>query len=74
MPDPRGKSMSIHLFIEAYHDGDKISRRSQTGILRFYNRMPVMWFGKKKNLVQSSTFVSKFTSMKIAVDMTQAMR
>ena len=72
--DPRGNSMSVFVFIDAYHSGDKVSIRSQTGILIFCNRASVMWFSKKYNLVQTSTFGSDFTAMKIIVEITQALR
>ena len=66
--------MSIHVFIDEYHFGDKVSRRSQAGILMFFNRETIMWFSKKQNLVQTSTFGSDFTATKQAVEMTQNLR
>ena len=66
--------MSVFVFIDAYHSGDKVSIRSQTGILIFCNRASVMWFSKKYNLVQTSTFGSDFTATKQAVEMTQNLR
>ena len=71
MTGSRGKSVSVHLFIDAEYSTDKVSRMSQIGILVFLNRAPVMWSIKKQNLVQNSTFGSEFPLMKQAVDMTQ---
>ena len=74
MTDQKGKSTSFHVFVDIYPTGDKVSRMSQTWIIMFCNREPIMWFIKKKNLVQTSTFVSEFTATKIAVEMTQYLR
>ena len=59
--------MSIHFFFDSDHAGDKVTRRSQTGVLIFINRDPILWFSNKYNLVQTSTFGSEFTAMNQAV-------
>ena len=64
--------MSFHILIDSDHAGDKVTRRSQTGVLIFINKAPILWFSKKKNSVQTSTFGSEFTAMNQAVEMTQA--
>jgi hypothetical protein len=40
MPKPKGNSMSIHCFVDASHGSDKVTRRSQTGILIFVTGRP----------------------------------
>ena len=67
MPKPRGKIMTTHCFVDANHAADKVTRRSQTGILIFCNRAPILWFSKRQNSVESSTFGSEFTALKNAV-------
>jgi hypothetical protein len=74
MPAPRGKHMTTHCFVDANHAGDTETRRSQTGILLFCNRAPIIWFSKRQNSVEASTFGSEFTAMKNAVEMIEAMR
>jgi hypothetical protein len=74
MPAPRGKCMTTHCFVDANHAGDTETRRSQTGILLFCNRAPIIWFSKRQNSVEASTFGSEFTAMKNAVEMIEAMR
>ncbi len=54
--------------------GDTETRRSQTGILLFCNKAPTMWFSKRQNSVEASTFGSEFTAMKNAVEMIEALR
>ena len=74
MPRPRGKTLSTHCFVYASHDGDKVTRRSMTGILIFVNRAPIIWHSKRHNCVETSTFGSEFTAMKNAVELIAALR
>ena len=74
MPPSRGNLMSTHCFVDANHAGDTETRRSQTGILLFCNRAPTIWFSKRQNSVEASTFGSEFTAMKNAVEMIEALR
>lgn len=73
-PEPRGRAMSTHCFVDANHAADKITRRSQSGILIFCNRAPIMWYSKRQNSVETSTFGSEFSALKQAVEMVQGLR
>ena len=44
--EPRGKEMGIHCFVDASHTSDKVTRRSQTGILVFLNKVPIVFISK----------------------------
>ena len=74
MPVPRGNPMSTHCFVDASHDSDHANRRSQTGILIFCNKATIIWFSKRQNTVEASTFGSKFQAMKKAVELTEALQ
>ena len=74
IPKPRGKIMTTHCSVDANHAADKVTRRSQTGILIFCNRDPILWFSKRHNSVESSTFGSEFTTLKNAVELVTAIR
>ena len=74
MPEPRGKAVACHCFVDADHAGDRVTRRSHTGILIFLNRAPIIWFSKKQNTVETSTFGSEFVAMKTAVELIEALR
>ena len=67
--EPIGNEMGIHCFVDASHASDKVTRRSQTGILIFLNKAPIVFFSKRQNLVETSTFGSEFTAMKQAVEL-----
>ena len=73
MPPPRGHAVLTHCFVDSDHAGDKVTRRSQTGLLWFVNRAPVVWYSKRQNMVETSTFGSEFIAMKTAVEQIEAL-
>jgi hypothetical protein len=52
MPEPMGKTVEIHCFVDADHAGNLATRRSHTGILvfLFLNKSPTVWYSKQQNL------------------------
>ena len=60
MPRPRGNPMSTHCFVDASHGSDRTTRRSQTGILIFCNKAPIVWFSRRQNTVETSTSGASF--------------
>ena len=50
------------------------TRRSQTGLLLFANRLQVTWFSKRQNTVGMSTFGSEFIATKTVVEHIEALR
>ena len=73
MPKPLGKSINITCFVDADHAGNKITRRSHTGIIIYVNSAPIIWYSKRQNTVESSTFGSEIIAMKQASDMIEAL-
>jgi hypothetical protein len=39
-PEPRGKPVQINCFVDADHAGNKVTRRSHSGILIYLNSAP----------------------------------
>jgi len=74
LPPPVGKSVSIHCFVDASHADNQANRQSQTGILIFLNRAPIIWYSKKQKTVKTATFGSKIIAMQIAVEVIQGLR
>jgi hypothetical protein len=74
MPEPRGNTMATHCFVDASHGSDRVTRRSQTGVLLFCNKAPIIWFSKRQNTVETSAFGSEFQAMKNAVELVEALR
>ena len=65
---PKVNCMLAQFFVDANNSGDTGTRRSQTGILLFYNNAPIIWSIKMQNPVETSIFRSEFTEMKNALD------
>lgn len=68
MPPPRGQSVTITGFVDASHAANKVTRRSHTGFLIFLNRAPILWYSKRQNTVESSTFSSEFLALKACTE------
>ena len=69
MPEPLGLPVEISCFVDADHAGNLLTRRSQSGVLIFLNKAPIVWYSKRQNMVESSTFASEFVAMHIATDL-----
>jgi len=73
-PEPRGNDVVVSCFVDADHAGNKITRRSHTGIILFCNQAPIIWFSKRQNTVEISTFGSEFIAASISVERLEALR
>jgi hypothetical protein len=73
-PQPRGKAVVMSCFVDADHAGNKITRRSHTGVIIFCNRAPILWFSKRQNTVETSSFGSEFVAARIAVELIEGLR
>ena len=74
MPEPRGNYVTTSCFVDADLAGNKVTRRSQTGVLIFVNQAPIHYYSKKQPTVEISTFGAEFCAMKVAVEMIEALR
>ena len=74
MPEPRGEPIQMTTFVDSDHAGDKVTRRSRTGVLIYLNRSPIVWYSKKQNSIETSSFGSEFTAMKTAVEISEGLR
>jgi hypothetical protein len=73
-PAPLGKPVELRCFVDADHAGDKLTRRSRTGIIIFINSAPIVWYSKKQNTVETSSFGSEFVALKVATEMLRGLR
>lgn len=74
MPEPRGNSVSMTCFVDANHAGNQVTRRSHSGIVIYVNRAPIVWYSRRQNTVEASSFGSEFIAMRIAVEMIESLR
>jgi len=61
-------------YVDADHAGCRATRRSHSGILIFLNRAPILWYSKRQNTVETSTFGSEYVAAKTAVEMIEGLR
>ena len=73
-PEPLGKPVQMTAFCDSDHASDTVTRRSRTGVLIFLNRAPIMWLSKKQASIETSSFGSEFTAMKVCVEMIEGLR
>ena len=73
-PKTRGKAVTTTCYVDADHAGCRVTRRSHTGVLIFVNRAPIVWYSKRQNTVESSTFGSEFVAARTAVDLIEGLR
>ena len=67
-PEPQGKSAQMSAHINADHAGNKVTCKSQTGILIFCNMALITWYSKQQNKVETSTFRSEYVALKIGTE------
>lgn len=74
MPEPRGRPVQLNLFCDAAHATCLVTRRSTTGFVIFANGAPIIWYSKRQNTIETSTYGSEFVALKIAVEMNDGLR
>ena len=67
MPEARGLSVSVSMFVYASHGGNVKDRQSQTGVFIFINKAPIHWYSKKQPSVETSTHGAELFVMKLIV-------
>ena len=67
-PNPLGKEVSLRMFVEYDHAGDKSDCRSRTGFVIFMNMDMINWHTKKQATVEGAVFGAKFLAMKEGVE------
>ena len=68
MPVPRGRSLVMTAFVDASHAANKVTRRSHTGFVIFLNRAPIVWYSKRQQTVETSTFSAEFIALKACIE------
>ena len=74
IPVPLGKAIDINVFVDADHADNRVTRRSHTGIIIYCNMAPILWYSKKQNTVETSTFGSEFVALKIATELIDGLK
>ena len=74
MPMPRGQELEITAYVDASHAANKVTRRSHSGYVVFLNRAPVLWYSKRQNTVETSTFSAEFIALKVCLEAVEHLR
>jgi hypothetical protein len=74
MPHALGLPVAVACFVDANHAGNVLTRPSHTGIIIFIQNAPIIWYSKKQNTVESSTFGSELVALRVARDLIAALR
>ena len=65
MPKVLEKEVNIDCFDNSDHAGNRVTRRSHTGIMVFMNMAPIICFFKKQSTIESSTFGAELIALRI---------
>ena len=74
MPEALGKYVVIKAYVDANHAGNMENRRSHSGIIIYVNNSPIIWYSKRQNTVEGSSFGSEFIALRISTEMIEALR
>jgi hypothetical protein len=56
-------------FVNSDHAGCRVMGHLQMGVIMFVNRVPIQWYLKHQNTVETSTFGKEVCAMKMMVNM-----
>ena len=57
----------------ANHAGKMANKRLHYGIIIYVNNAPLIWYSKRQNTVEDSSFGSEFVAIRIATDIIEAL-
>jgi hypothetical protein len=72
MPIPLSKPIQMNMFCDASHASDLVTHRSTAGFIIYLCGTPVVWYSKRQNTVEYSTFGSDFFALRIATEIVEA--
>ena len=69
IPKPRGFSVNIRTYVYEDNTGNLENWRSHTGLLIYLNNKLIVWFSKRQNTVEYSSFGSEFVALRISTEL-----
>ena len=67
------KRMKMVSYVDADHAGNLMTRRSHSGLLLYLQNTLIIWYSKRQNTVESSSFGSEFIALRILVKMIEVL-
>ena len=74
VPEPQGKEIDIHMFVDSDYGRDKISHGLRSGFLICVKTTKVQWFSKKQSTLETSVFGGEFVDMKKGINALRGLR
>ena len=68
-PIPLGTPIQVNCFVESDQAGDRLTRRSQSGILLFCNSAPIYWYSQKQNMFEASTYGAELVALSLEAEL-----
>ncbi|KAL7475938.1 hypothetical protein ACHAW6_001835 [Cyclotella cf. meneghiniana] len=65
---PLGKGVTLRMFVDSDHAGDKLSRRSRTRFFIFLNHGMIDWLSKKQSMIEASVFGTEFSALRHGIE------
>ena len=65
--------VSAHFFVNTDHTGNRATSKSQTEVLVFVNKAPILWYSKRQITDETSMFLSGFFAINTATVMVEAL-
>ena len=56
MPEAGGEKVDINILVDVDYAGNKVTRRSHTGVIIFLNIIPINWYSKKQTTIENLTY------------------
>ena len=66
--EPLGNPVRIRAYVDTNHAGNLVNRRSHSGILIYANNAPIIWYSKRQNTVELSSFGSEYIALRICTE------
>ena len=66
--------MNIRTYVDEDHAGNLATWRSHTSILIYLKNLLIICFSKRKNMIESSSFLSEFVALIISTELLVSIR
>jgi len=71
--DPPDIPEELAMFVDASRVTNLVTRQSRSGVLIYVNKAPIIWFSKKQNSIETSSFGSEFMALKTGVEVLEGL-
>ena len=73
IPEALVEYVLIKSYVDDNHAGNMANRRLHSGVIIYVNNAPIIWYSKRQNRVEYSSFGSDFVTLRITTDMMKSL-